>query len=286
MKVKNISIINKTTYPNFFHLIWFLILAFPIFVKSQKPIEKGTINLLWGWNKERFSDSKIRFQGNNYDFTLTGVKAEDKYEPFKKDPHLTLGRVTIPQTNFHIGYFIKDNVEFSMGVDHMKYVMVQNQRVTLNGTIQNNSAFDGVYQNESFLLTEDFLQFEHTDGLNYLYAELAFYQNMNSWLKIKNQKNFNLYGYAGGGLGAVVPKTNTTLLDFERYDEFHLSGFGLSGKLGFQADVWNWLSFRYEWKVGYINMPSVRTTPSKEDKASHSFFFTENAFMLGLQHTF
>ncbi len=286
MKVKNISIINKTTYPNFFHLIWFLILAFPIYIKSQTPIKQGTLNLFWGWNKDYFSNSKIKFSGNGYEFTLYDVSAEDKFLPFGKNPHLTLGRVTIPQTNFRLGYFIKDNVEFTFGIDHMKYVMIQNQEVQIDGSIAIHSEYDDKYNSESIVLTDDFLKFEHTDGLNYGFLELSLYENLNPWLGMTSYKNFNLYGYVGGSLGLVVPKTNTTLLNHERYDAFHLSGFGMGGKVGFQSDFFNWISLRYEWKIGYINMPWVRTTQYKSDRAQHSFFFSENIFLFGLQHRF
>jgi hypothetical protein len=42
-------------------------------------------------------------------------------------------RMTIPQTNFRLGYFINDHYS-SYWVDHMKYVL-QNQVANFNGFI-------------------------------------------------------------------------------------------------------------------------------------------------------
>jgi hypothetical protein len=42
------------------------------------------------------------------------------------------GKMTIPQTNFRIGYFINDHY-IALGVDHMKYVMAQNQVANITG---------------------------------------------------------------------------------------------------------------------------------------------------------
>jgi hypothetical protein len=40
--------------------------------------------------------------------------------------------MTIPQTNFRIGYFINDHYSIALGVDHMKYV-AQNQVANITG---------------------------------------------------------------------------------------------------------------------------------------------------------
>jgi hypothetical protein len=55
------------------------------------------------------------------------------------------GKMTIPQTNFRIGYFINDHYSIALGVDHMKYVMAQNQVANITGNINTGTPFDGVY---------------------------------------------------------------------------------------------------------------------------------------------
>jgi hypothetical protein len=59
-------------------------------------------------------------------------------------------------------------------MDHMKYVVEQNQVVQIDGTISKmESPYHGEYQDDDIMIVEDFLQFEHTDGLNYENFEAA-----------------------------------------------------------------------------------------------------------------
>jgi hypothetical protein len=43
--------------------------------------------------------------------------------------------MTIPQTNFKLGYFINDHYSIALGADHMKYVVTQDQTGNITGTI-------------------------------------------------------------------------------------------------------------------------------------------------------
>jgi len=43
------------------------------------------------------------------------------------DKYFNSGNITIPQYNFRVGYYFKPNWDISFGIDHMKYVLDQNQ---------------------------------------------------------------------------------------------------------------------------------------------------------------
>ena len=62
------------------------------------------------------------FKGENYDFIVTDAVAHDKPKGWHLD-YINPGRMTIPQTNLRIGYFISDHYNISIGLDHMKYVL-------------------------------------------------------------------------------------------------------------------------------------------------------------------
>ncbi|UMB60740.1 hypothetical protein MHL31_00670 [Lutibacter sp. A80] len=240
---------------------------------------KGKFFAYWGWNRAHYSKSDITFKGDDYNFELSDVAANDKPKPFgiyyfKPD------EVTIPQTNFRIGYFFKENYNIAIGVDHMKYVMKNDQTVKIDGTINIGSEFDGVYYNPDIVLTEDFLKFEHTDGLNYVNVEISRYDNLDNWLKFK-VKNIDINLTEGVGVGVLYPKTNTTLLGKERYDEFHVSGYGLSAHAGLNITFFKHFFIQSNLKVGYINMGDIRTTASKSDSASQHFTFLENMYVFG-----
>ena len=46
--------------------------------QKKKPTNKGKFFAHWGWNRASYSDSDIRFTGENYDFVLSDVKAQDR----------------------------------------------------------------------------------------------------------------------------------------------------------------------------------------------------------------
>jgi len=241
---------------------------------------KGQFFASWGWNRASYSTSDIRFKGDDYDFTLSDVKADDKPNPFGIkffDP----SKLTLPQTNYKLGYFFKDNYNVVLGVDHMKYVMRQNQEVTINGNIQTgNPDFDGIYNNQTITLTEDFLKFEHTDGLNYAFVGVNRFDNFNHLLKI-HTPNFEVNLEEGIQIGLLYPKTNTTLLGNERYDEFHISGYGLSAKVGLNLTFFKHFYLQTDFNLGFIDMQNIRTTTNTSDKASQHFYFYETAYTFG-----
>jgi hypothetical protein len=240
--------------------------------------KKGQLTLSWGWNRDAYTHSNIRFAGDDYNFKLYKVTAHDRPTlPFSYHNYLQFNRLTIPQTNLRVSYFIKDKLAISAGVDHMKYVMDQNQVVKMKGTISQQGIYKGEY-NGDLTLTSDFLTFEHTDGLNYINVELEKYF---SWYHSASSQ-FILSGYLGGGAGVLFPKTNVKLLDYEKNDRFHISGFGLSVKAGLQATFFKHLVLKFENKYGYINMPDIilhkKGIPGR---AKQSFLFVQGNIMLG-----
>lgn len=249
-------------------------------VDYNKPNKKGKMYVFWGWNLSFYSNSDISFRGDNYDFTLDNVVAKDKQTPWDASIYLNLGLITIPQTNFKFGYFINDHYAISAGVDHMKYVMVQNQDVNINGNISNGSAYDGVYNNESIVLTQDFLTFEHTDGLNYLNVEIERVDDILKMMK-RGKKNLEINTVVGVGVGGVLPKTNAKLMDNNRYDDFNLAGYGLDVKIGLNVTFFRYFFIQSELKGGFIHMPNIRTTQFKSDKAGQAFLFGEADFLFG-----
>jgi len=242
-----------------------------------KSNQKGNLYVYWGWNRGWFTNSDIAFKGADYDFTLNQVVAKDRQTPFGLDPYLNPKMISIPQYNFRIGYFIHDNYDISIGMDHMKYVVQPGQTVKISGDISNTgTGYDGVYDNDDMLIEEGFLAFEHTDGLNYLNVEFRRFDNIFDFNKIK----INLT--EGVGLGALVPRTNTTLLNKERYDEFHLAGYGVGAVLGINISFYEIFFIQSELKGGYINMPDIRTTMSNADGASQSFFYSQLNIVFGI----
>jgi len=244
---------------------------------STQNNNEGKLYFYWGWNRGVFTNSDINFKGADYDFTLKNVVGRDRQSKFGIDPYFSPSKVTIPQYNFRIGYFIKRNFNISFGIDHMKYVIIADQVVKISGTIGNSGTeYDGTYQDEDISLSNDFLQLEHTDGLNYPHIGLRYFHNLFDFAKIK------ISDIEGISAGILLPRTNTSLLNNERYDEFHLSGYGMSVMVGINVALYKHYFIQTEFKGGFMNLPDIRTTPSKLDKASQKFFFSQINIVFGV----
>lgn len=245
--------------------ILLLLVLVPFFVDSQDSHRKGEIYANWGWNRSMFTNSTIRFTGDNYDFTLHDVVASDRQEKFDFDTYFNPVTLTIPQYNFRIGYYLNDKYDISIGTDHMKYVVVTDQKVKMTGNISGTS-YDGTY-NHPVIIDEDFLHFEHSDGLNYVNVEIR------RSAPVFTGKYFRIETRTGLGIGALVPRSNITLMDNERYDQFHLAGYGFSLVGGIHFSFFNHFFIQFNTKGGFIHMPDIRTTQYKSDRASQHFLF-------------
>lgn len=244
---------------------------------TLKPLNrKGRWYVYWGWNWSDYTKSDITFEGDDYHFTLHEVVAVDRPTDFTVENYFGPTHITIPQFNFRVGYCLSDHWDLSLGMDHMKYVMVQNQIVQIDGSISNlESPYHGEYDGEEILVGEDFLKFEHTDGLNYENIEFR-YSN-----RLYDLKKLSFNYTTGIGAGMLLPKTNTTLLTMERHDDYHLSGYGISGVIGINALFFQHFFIQAEMKAGWINMPDIRTTVDPSDHANQQFMFYQHNIVFG-----
>lgn len=246
---------------------------------------KGKFYIFWGGNRDSYSKSDIHFTGNNYDFTVQDAVADDKPKGWHID-YINPSRMTIPQTNLRIGYFISDKYNVSIGVDHMKYVMRQNQIANVSGNItlpasDAGATHNGIYANNPKVLTEDFLTFEHTDGLNYINAEFSRVDDLSKFIGLPNTDKFQINLTEGIGAGIIYPKTNAKLLGKDRHDDFNVAGFGASVKAGLNFTFFKYFFVQTELKGGYINMNNIKTTASNADKATQKFYFFETVIAVG-----
>lgn len=275
------SLKRTDTHKMFNRIIVASFISLSITVMAQT--KKGEVYAYWGYNRAAFANSDIRFTGPGYDFTLANVAAHDRPTDFSFSEYFEATTLWIPQYVYRIGYFVTDRWSVSLGLDHMKYIATQNQRVAIFGNIDGYAPFDGVYTGEEIEMTESFLTFEHTDGLNYL--------------NLSAERHFTLFALesgkfyvdllAGGGLGPVIPKSNVMLFGEDRSDRFHVAGFGLSGNAGVHVGFFRHFFFRTQLKAGYIALPDVLTKPSGfTDRASQHIWFDSWDFAFGVQWSF
>ena len=82
-----------------------LMLVTWLIVSSSNPSfaadHSGQWFFLWGYNRAAYDESDIHFRGNDYDFILKDVKADDYPSRFRWK--YVFPDVTIPQTNIRFG---------------------------------------------------------------------------------------------------------------------------------------------------------------------------------------
>ena len=274
--------------------LFFILFGFFFNLLAQEEIKvekytahnKGKFFVSWGGNRESYTKSDVTFTGKDYNFTIDNMAARDKPKGWHVD-YINPMRMTIPQTNFRLGYFVSDHYSVTVGVDHMKYVMTQNQIANVTGSINlpigdAGAIHNGIYNNTPVnFADETFLIYEHTDGLNYVNTEISRHDDISSLFRITNTDKIQVNLTEGVGVGVLYPKTNTTLLGKSRHDEFHVSGYGTSVKAGLNITFFKHFYIQGELKGGYINMQDIRTTQSNEDKASQDFFFFQRIIAFG-----
>jgi hypothetical protein len=243
---------------------------------------KGKFYFFWGYNRGYYTDSNLHLHGDNYDFTLYKIVANDRQTPLSADVYFDLSKLTIPQCNYGIGYYLNDHYSISLSGDHMKYVMLPYQIVKISGDIaQSNTAYDGSYDRDKIVVAPDLLLFEHTDGLNYIVAEFNRADNLLPIFTRYTGRNLEVNVTEGVGIGALLPKTNATFLSNKRNDAFHLAGYGASVKVGLNVTFFRHFFLAVNLKAGFIHMPDIRTTASNRDHASQKFGFLQDNALLG-----
>ena len=233
-------------------------------------------SVYWGWNRSTYSNSDIHFWGADHDFTLSSVKANDMQADVTTEnifgTFLSPANMTLPQTNLRIAYQVSPDTAWALNLDHMKYVVTPDQAVAFSGRINNDSQTGATRT-----LSTNYLNFEHTDGLNVVSVEYEKQYPVTQW-----KAPFASRWVALVGAGIVYPKTNVTLnmLGRSRNDQFHLAGYSAGGGVGWEADFLDSWFFRSMFKMGYVTLPDVLTS-SQGDKASHNFTYNELLIAVG-----
>ena len=241
----------------------------------------GSFYLSWGWNNDAYTNSDIRFTGVNYDFKLHDVNAVDRQSKFSAKKFLNPAAASIPQFNLRLGYYLNNNLDIFVGTDHMKYVIPAGQTVGISGYIRNSETnYDGDYDEDQILINDDFLDMEHTDGLNYAHVGIR-----KSHIFITH-KWISLGAYETFSLGVMFPRSDITLMGRPRHNNYNVAGLAFAGSGGLELNLWRHFFLQSELKGGFTTMPWVRTTNSRSDQAKQNFWFGQAIVQFGGRWSF
>jgi hypothetical protein len=233
---------------------------------------KGAFYVAGGYNFDRFSRSTIHFRNtktDDYDFTLYRLRAVDRdgmKNLFRED-------ITIPQYSFRIGYYFNNSGNWGIEInyDHVKYVVVQNQRVHLKGTIR------GVYYDTDTVLNKSFIKFEHTNGANYAMINLI---KRHTLFRTSNNLHY-VSTTIKPGIGFVYPRSDVSVFGERLNDIYHVAGYVVGLDAGLRYDAFRNLFLEAGMKGAFANYLNVRLPGG--GKAKHHFFSLEYIATIGFQ---
>ena len=124
---------------------------------------------------------------------------------------------------------------------HVKYFVRHDQVVTTVGTMNGNRI------DEERPVTQYVQNFEHSDGANYALFNFVKWKNLSI-----NRKPSNFDWELKAGLGPVIPKTNSTILDKKWDDRYKVAGYVIALETGLRYN-YKALFIEPSFKMAYAN---------------------------------
>lgn len=238
---------------------------------SQNRI--GNFYLTWGYQRNDYSKSDIRFHDNetdDYDFTIENAKARD--EPDLDDFFHT--PLTVPQYVFNAGYFFANRPNWGIEVswDHLKYVVYDNQTLHVHGEIH------GVPMDTVMKVTSDFVHVEHTNGNNYAMVSAV------RRFPLRNGRWNRLSALVKAGAGGLVPKTDSYVMGRHNDGPFRLSGFVIGASVNMRYDLYKYFFFEGSVKGAFADYTNAKVYG--EGRVQHSFFSVQYIWSAGINIPF
>jgi len=194
----------------------------------------------WGYNGDSYSKQDIHFSqpslGN--DFKLLGVQAHDS----KAWTDLFNHALTVPQYNVRAGYFWNEKWGLELAMDHIKWIVTQDQSVRMTGTL------NGAPVDSDVVLTEAVLKYQLNNGANPVFINLI--------RRYRLAGSVGKTGYvavllkAGGGF--AVPHTENTLFGQPNAPGFQwFAGWDVDAGVAVRAHLWKGIYAEFEDKFVY-----------------------------------
>lgn len=265
-----------------FIVLAFCAFALNIFSHNDTLKKKKSFYGLWGYSRQAYTTSTIRFVNKGtpgiageygaYDFVIKDVKAHDKPD-FDKLGDVV--NITIPQYNFRIGMWFnnKNDEGFELNYDHAKYVVTDGQTARFKGTI------NGQQVDKDSVIEQKYFHFEHTDGANFWMIN---YMKRNKIYYSKNE-NFKLSYVFKPGLGVVIPRTDVTLFGKHLNNNWKLAGVIAAVETTLRFDIRKHYVIELAGKGGWADYINVFCLGRGNGRASHHFGFVEAVLSLGYQ---
>lgn len=196
--------------------------------------KKGNFYFSWGYNKEWYTNSSIKVNqpslGNHY--TFVNVMASDKPG---WDKGIFNQAISIPQYNYRIGYFFKDNWAVEINFDHTKFQVNRNQLLHVKGTMNHKQQVDTFMVN-----SPDVLQYQLNNGANFFLFNLVHRKKIGAVAR-----NIDASVLLKAGVGFMVPHVQNTIFGKDNDAGFQFGGLDIGTEATVRLTFFNHVYLEY-----------------------------------------
>jgi hypothetical protein len=229
--------------------IAFLVNLVPFFVAAQPKHSnrKGEFYFSWGYNKEWYTRSNVHIEqpelGNKY--TFRSIRAHDNPG---WDKGIFDRAMTIPQYNYRIGYFFKNDLAIEINFDHTKYI-IDRQPAHRKGTMDNKPIDETIDWAE-----ENGFWYYLNNGANFLLFNIVkrwdLYEHPNEKIRI------DFLGKAG--IGPVVPHVENSLDGRKNDPDFQIGGWNVGAEGAVRATFFKYVYLEFANKIDYARYSHLK----------------------------
>ena len=241
---------------------------------AEQVGKKGEFYISWGYNKEWYTSSNLHISqpslGNDYKFA--NVLANDHPG---WDHGITNKAISIPQYNYRVGYFFKDNWGFEINFDHTKYIVTTNQLLHVKGTKDGKQVDEFYENNKPYGNAQQPLTYFLNNGANFLLFNLVHRKHLTSF----NTNWFDASVLLKGGVGIVIPHVENTIFGESNDPHFQVGGMDVGVEAALRMTFAKYVFLEYCNKLVYANYWGLRI---KDGTARQAFGCYEMILNLGV----
>lgn len=245
--------------------------------KSKNSYARGTMFGYVGYNRSFYSNSTISFRGNGYDFDMAGSKA---YDNDQQESWKLISPTIQPQFNGRIGYYIRDHWAISIGYDQMKYILADQDDVSLTGYFGEDTVngWGGYYNGVDAVTDRSLFQYSNRGASGFIRLDVT---RTDQWYATRS-KDFAFSTNMGLGAGALLTYNDFLYAGRQDRQTMSLSGYGIAGHIGVRLEFFKHLFLQGTFTGGMLHQLNVKTRSSETTSyARHLYGYGEVDVALG-----
>lgn len=209
--------------------------------------KKGQLYLSWGYNKEWYTLSNIhvRQEALGNDYVFKNVIGKDK--PGWNEKSIFKQAISIPQYNYRLGYWFKDNWAFEINFDHTKFQVDQQQLLHVKGQMN----FVPV---DTYMINRGNLRWQLNNGANFFLFNIV----RRVAIPRLSFNNFNVSLLLKGGVGFMIPHVENTIFGKDNKPGFQFGGWDIGGEAALRFTFFKYAYLEYCHKAVYARYSGLK----------------------------